>query len=313
MPRTLVPALAVAAVLSGAASARVDAVQIVHRGQVVHVVVRPGGTQDCLLALSFSDQHSLNEPTKSAVLGKVSWTITIPRNAPLGPAGWIVRCGPTWSQSGSWRIVAAPVAAPAVTVAGSGFSQRPDPGDPGSKVSFGVFLRNTSLKRDATKVYVLVGFVDAKGRLVGSTAKTLAAVNAGQTFAYGGSATLGSRVAVRKLEITVRVGSSVAAGARPQLHFANVTVVADQRDPGFVSEVDGELSNDASSPTLASAQLSIVVLNASGAIVGGGTASVASPVPAGARIVFAAQSGLSAISASKGASAVVSATPHFTG
>jgi hypothetical protein len=313
MPRSLPVLLALAALCAAAtgAAASVSGIPLVHRGQTVRLAGAPGGTPACLPAVVYADGRTVDGPIKNAVLGKVSWAIRIPSNAAYGLAHWSVRCGPTWQQGGTWRVVAAAIPPPAVLVAGNGFSQRPDQADPGSKVSYGVFLRNTSLKRDAKNVLVLVGFVDAKGRLLGSTTKTLPLVAAGQTFAYGGSASLGSRAAVKKLEVTVRVRAGAAAATRPQTHVTNVTVVADQQDPAWVGEVDGEITNDASTQTMSSAQLSLVVLDAKGAIVGGGTTAVSSPLPAGARMVFAARGGLASIPTSRAASAVVSVLPQY--
>jgi hypothetical protein len=131
-------ALIVAAVTAADSPARDSAVRVVQRGQTVRVAVTPGGTPGCLFAVTYSNQTTVNWPLKTAVLGKVSWSARIPRNAPLGLAHWNVRCGPTWEQHGSWRIVAAPLPAPNVAITKAGFSQLPDLPATGSVVSYGV-------------------------------------------------------------------------------------------------------------------------------------------------------------------------------
>ena len=63
--------------------------------------------------------------------------------------------------------------------------------------------------------------------------------------------------------------------------------------------------------TLTSARLSIVVLDAAGNVIGGGTGVTFASVPSGARIVFTAQSGFTALPTDKAVSAVVSAEPTY--
>lgn len=311
MPRSVLVLLAllVAASTASVSPARSDAVKVVQRGQTVRVTVSPPGTEACIFSLTYFNRSTINWPPKNAELGKVSWAIKVPTNAPLGPAGWSVRCL-TWTRGGTWRVVAAPLPAPSVTAAKSGFSQRPNPPATGSTVSFGVLLDNASLKQDAKNVTLLVGFVDAQGRLIGSVSRSIPLVPAGETYALGDSATLGTRRAVKKLEVSVRVGGGVAKSAHVNPQFANVRAVADPAGSGFVSEVDGEIANPGTQ-ALTSAKLSLVVLNGAGAIVGGGTATVSSPLPGGARTLFAATSGFAAIPAAKAASVVVSAQPTY--
>jgi hypothetical protein len=246
----------------------------------------------------------------------VAWTLRIPSNAAVGLAHWSVRCGPTWHREGTWRVVAASTrpatpALPVVQVTGSGFSQRPDKFGTGSKVSFGLFLKNTSAARDAENIYVLVNFVDAGGQLLGTMSKQLQLVAAGQTFGYGDEMSLRTQTLVSKLEVTIRVGDGAPAVPHPLPHYANVRIIPDSHDPNWVSEIDGEVANDTSKTTMTSAQLSLVVLDASGAIVGGGTSNVSSALPSGSREVFLATRGFSSIPTGKAASVDISALPQY--
>lgn len=301
------------AVTATGAAARATTTPVVHRGQIVHLSAAPGGAPACLASVQYADGLTQYSGTKHAVLGKVSWTIRIPNNAAVGTAHWSVRCGPIWHRSGSWRVAGASSTGPAlptVLVTGNGFSQRPDSFGGGSKVSYGLMLKNKS-GRDADNVFVLVNFVGSSGGLLGSASNTVPLVAAGQTYAYGDEMSLRTQLPVAKLEITVRVGSGAPALAHPLPHFANVRIVPDSQDPSWVSEVDGEISNDTSQRTMNSAQLSLVVLDANGAIVGGGKTSLFATLPVGSRMVFLAQSGFSSIPTDKAVSVVISAQPQY--
>ena len=300
-------ALLVAAVTAAGTAARSDAVKVVQRGQTVRVTVSPPGTEACIFSLTYFNRSTINWPPKNAELGKVSWSIKVAKNAPLGPASWSVRCL-TWTRGGTWRVVAAPVPAPTVTVTKSGFSQRPDPPAAGSAVSYGVLLDNASTTTDAKNVSLLVGFVDAQGRLIGSVSRSLPLVAAGETYAFGDSAKLGTQRPVKKLEVSVHVGGGAGKSSHPRPQFASVHAVADPF--GFVSEVDGEIDNPGTQ-TLTSAQLSLVVFDTTGAIVGGASTAFSTPVPGGARALFAAKAGFAPIPAAKAASVVVSAQPTY--
>jgi hypothetical protein len=318
MSRTAVALIALAAVAATAteAGARDTAVTVVHRGQIARLSGAPGGEPGCIGSVQYADGLTQYTGTKHAVQGKVSWTIRIPNNAAVGYATWSVRCGPIWHRSGKWRVAkpgsasAGPML-PTVVVTGNGFSQRPDSFGSGSKVSYGIMLENTS-RRDADSVYVLVNFVDSTGELLGTASTTVSLVAAGQTYAYGDVMSLRTQYPVAKLEITVRPGSGAPAVDHPLPHFANVRIVPDTKDPDWVSEVDGEIANDTSQRTLTGGQLSLVILDANGAIVGGGKTNLFGTLPAGSRMVFLAQSGFSSIPTQKAASVVISVLPQYS-
>lgn len=322
MPRSLAALLTLAAlaITAAGAAARDLTIPVVHRGQTARISARVSGTPPCLASVQYSDGLTQNSGIKHARLGTVSWELRIPNNAALGTAHWSVRCGPIAKTTGRWRVVASTTsggggstgpAPPNVIVTGNGFSQRPDKYGTGSKVNYGIFLKDISTTRDAESVYVLINFVDATGQLVGSQSNTVPLVAAGQTYAYGDQMSLRTQTAVAKLEITVRVGAGAAAITHLLPHFANIRFIPDSQDPAWLSEIDGEIANDTSQRTMSSAQLSIVVLDANGAIVGGGKTNVFYALPAGSRMVFLAQSGFSAIPTPKAVSTVISVLPQY--
>jgi hypothetical protein len=171
-----------------------------------------------------------------------------------------------------------------------------------------VMLDNASSTTDAKNVSLLVGFVDAQGHLIASVSRTVPLIAAGSTYGFGDSATLSTQRAVKKLEVSVHVGAGASRTSHPGLQFTNVHAVAGPS--GSVQEVDGEIANPGTQ-TLTSAQLSLVVLDTAGAIVGGGSANFATPVPGGARALFAAKTGFAPIPSGKAGSVVVSAQPTF--
>jgi hypothetical protein len=288
----------------------------VHRGQPVRIAVRTPSHGVCLAEVRYSDGATQDSGVKSPRSGSVSWTLRVPTNATLGAARWTVRCGVTWQRSGSWRVAAlkgrdVPSAAPVVMIDKEGFSQRPDSYSTGSAVSYGLILKNTSAKEDAKDVYVLINFASASGELIGTVTKSVKLVSAGGTYALGDSMQMRTQVPVTKLEVTVKVTAHEPTKATPLPHFANVRIVPSQTDTGFVGEVDGEIVNDTSQQTLTLASISIVLLDASGKIVGGGTGISFSPLPSGSRMVFLAQTGFAAVGLDQAVTPLISVEPTY--
>jgi hypothetical protein len=97
----------------------------------------------------------------------------------------------------------------------------------------------------------------------------------------------------------------------PRPRVTSAKIVGDTTDPGWVGEVDGELANDTSQHALARAFVSIVVLDAGGRIVGGGTGTLSGPVASGATGTFAAKVGFAAIPTPGAVRPVVSVVPTY--
>jgi hypothetical protein len=180
----------------------------------------------------------------------------------------------------------------------------------GSQASFGVILRNASPDQDALNVHVLVNFVSAGNVVVGSVSQGVAVVPAAGTYNFGGSLGWQGAPTVSRLEIVVTVGSH-APRSQKYPGVVNVGIYPQSFEPGWVGEVDGELHNNDSRMTLATANLSIVILDAAGNVVGGGTGLSYAPVPPGARILFKAGNGFNAIPIDRAVSALVSTEPSW--
>jgi hypothetical protein len=64
--------------------------------------------------------------------------------------------------------------------------------------------------------------------------------------------------------------------------------------------------------TLTSSRLSIVLLDAAGSPVGGGTGYTSSPLPSGSRMVFLATTGFTAVPLDRALTPVISVEPTYT-
>jgi hypothetical protein len=313
-----VAALALSATTATAAPTRAAAAPTVHRGQPATISVRTSTKAACNTSVTYSDGVIQDTGVKRPHAGRVVWTVRVPTNAALGAAHWHVACGLKFKASGAWIV--APVsgstppgqpAQPPVLVDKYGFRQR-NSATGGSNVSYGLFLHNTSQTQDATNVYVLINFVTASGELAATVTKTVDVVYANTVWALGDYMALRTQEAVVKLEITVKVQSHRPTQAYTLPHFVNVRILPGQYDSGFVGEVDGEIVNDSSPETLQSANLSIVLLDANGNIVGGGSALSYIPLPSGSRAVFLAQSGFNSIPWGEATQAVISVSPTYS-
>ena len=322
MPLRLITSLFLTAALAATATTATASARpaagplVVHRGQAVKVAVRTPSKGDCLAEARYADGSRQDSGVKHARNGLVSWTLRVPNTAPLGRADWTVRCGATWERTGRWVVKAvtskAPAAAPHVIVDRQGYSQRPDKYGTGSSVSYGMLLKNTSQTQDTTNVYLLINFATAGGELIGTVTKTVELIPAGGTVAIGDAIQMRTQAAVSNLEVTIKVNSFEPAKPRVLPHFVNVAILPNQNDAGWVGEVDGEIVNDTSPQTLTLAKLSIVLLDATGKIVGGGTAMTFSPLPSGSRMVFLAQTGFTAVPISTAVTAMISVEPTYT-
>jgi len=323
LPLRSIVSIVVLALAVGAASAsaapQVSAgmlPSLVHRGQLATLSVATGrSTSACMAVLRYSDNRQYLTKFKKPVNHRVSFVVRIPYDAALGAAHWTVSCGGALAK-GSFVVAAVKSTAggetPRVVVDKQGFSQRPDSSGPGSQISYGLVLHDTSTTQDALNVYVIVNMVAADGELIGSKSRTVQLVPAGGTYAFGDSMSLRTQVPTTNLEITIRVTAHQPKQTHTFPDFANVRIIPGQFDPGWVGEIDGEVLNLNTPKTLQSANLSFVVLDASGNPVGGGTGFTAATLPSGARFVFTAGMGFSAIPLDHAASVLISSEPTYT-
>ena len=311
----LVITLVVVASASGA-QPRLQAPGLVHQGDTAIFRVPVTGARTCSLTLRYANGATQRAGSHVVVSHSATWTVAVPRTAAIGSARWTASCGTSPPRGGTFVVVrvrsTTAADAPKIVIDKQGYTQRPDRYGTGSLVSYGLMLRNSSAAEDATGVYVLVNMVDASGALLGTVSTTVPLVGAAETFAYGNSLELRTQATVDHLEITIRISAHAPKTAHLAPEFTNVRPEPSLYDTGWVGEVDGEVVNTATTMTLQNATLSIVVFDAAGNVIGGGTGATFITVPSGARVVFTAASGFTALPADKAVTAVVSAVPTYT-
>jgi hypothetical protein len=265
----------------------------------------------CALAVRYADGTLQGgfEPAL-AVGGRAAWSWQLPLAVPAGPATAFVSCAGSARIARRFVVVGGTALPSKLHVLAQGWSQRPDRFGSGSTVSYGVQLRDPSAKRDAQNVTVLVNFLDGAGVVLGTSTTNIAAIGASSTYNLGGFASLPTQTSVARLEIVVQTG----AWAQHALHepaVENVHVVPSALEPAWVGSVDGDLINDDPTQTLAGATLSIVFLDATGKIVGGGSGFVFDTLPPGTRAAFSATSGLSPVAVANAATIAISVAPTY--
>ena len=102
---------------------------------------------------------------------------------------------------------------------------------------------------------------------------------------------------------------SAERGVKPGV--SAVRVLPSVSEPQWSGSVEGEIQNDSASLTLRSVELSTVVLDADGNIIGGGSGFGVSSLPPSARMFFKIGNGMRPIPYSKVASALVSVVPTY--
>jgi hypothetical protein len=271
------------------------------------VAVRPSGVR-CAGAVRYADGRSQSLGSVVARSGKAAWRWTLPGSARVGLATASVTCGKAGRISRTFAVSGPPAAPARVVVQKNGFSQRLRFNS--REVSYGLVLANPSPEKDALDVSVLINFVDATNRVVKTETPSVAAVGAGAQYFLGGSTTIPDASPVSKLEIVTRIGSQ----APKSIHYAptaDVQVLQSLYDLGFVGAVQGQVRNDLSAFALSSAQVSAVIFDPAGEVIGGGTGYVRGTLLPGVRAYFQASLGLSAVPIDRAATAGVSVSGRY--
>jgi hypothetical protein len=275
----------------------------------VSVVVTPQSRQ-CGLAVRYADGARQPGLVAHSTAGLREWSWTVGEAAAAGPARATVSCGRSGVLTRTITVVGGTLRHSKLTIADQGYSQRPASYGSGSSVSYGVVLHNPSPAEDAQDVTVLVNFLDGSDHVLESATTRVPAIGAASSFNLGGSATLETQASVARLEIVVQTGAYRPA-ALHEPAVANVAIVPGSFDPNWVASVTGELVNDHPTDLLTYAQLSIVIFDAAGHVVGGSTGSMSSSLPPGTRAFFRASGGLSSIPMANASVAAISIEPSY--
>jgi hypothetical protein len=279
-------------------------------GEASVAVTGPHTNDRCSLVVAYPGGSAQRAPaTRVTGPRPLAWTWTVPGTAKSGAAHVTVSCRSAGRISRR-LVVVGKVQPPRVDVVKQGFSQRTKYSN--TAVSYGVVLANRSTTYDALDVSVLVNFVGANGALVGSATTVVKSIPARSQYALGKSATsVDGPVTVARLEVVIQVGSGQPAIKAPQPAVLNGTIAPGTSDPKWIGSVRGELTNEASALIIKSAAVSVVVLNAAGDIVGGGSGSAYGTLPPGAREFVRLTTGLDSILMTDAASLQFSVEPSY--
>lgn len=283
----------------------------VYQGKPASISVTAAAGLHCTLAVTYANgakQEGLG--TTMAAIGRAQWTWSLPLTTPVGPAVASVSCGGSARLSRRFIVVGGTVLPSKLQVVAQGFSQRADAFGGGSTVSYGIQLRDPSSTKDAQNVTVLVNFLDGAGTVMQTATTKVPQIGASSVFNVGDSAHLPSQTPVARLEI-VALTDAWIAHTMHQPALENVPIVPSTFEPSWVGSVDGDVINDHLTSTLTSAQLSVVLFDATGNVVGGGTGFLIATLPPGTRAFFSTTSGLSAVAMSKASTAAISIEPAY--
>lgn len=261
----------------------------------------------CLLIVRYSDGETVKLPGDRQPNGRMRWKWTVPELTAPGPALLSARCG---RATGTKKItLVGSLLPPKIIVAKSGWSVRTR--TIGSTISYGVLLKNTSPNVNALNVSVQVNFVLADSKLIGTATSSVSSIGAGTTYNYAGQLAFPGAAPVAKLEFVIIVGAREKAAKAPKPGLDNVVVVPAQFEPAWAGWVQGEVVNNQSSLMLMNANLSAVLFDAAGNVLGGVTGFAYNPLPPGTRQIFKLSTGIDSIPFGKVASVSVSAIPTW--
>jgi hypothetical protein len=241
--------------------------------------------------------------------GKASWEWKVPQGAKPGAATARISCGAAGSATRTIVVVGSVIPA-SLTVLKQGFSVKPRRFI-GADASWGVIVKNTSPQSDALNVTVLANFVMPDNKLIGSATVRIGRIPANMEYALGGDLSFPGVPPVSRLEIVAQIGES-GKGSRTFPAPANVRILPDRFEADSVGSVEGEIQNDSAVKTMERAQLSTVVLDGAGNVIGGQTGNAMASLPPGSRQFFKI-SGMRGVTFSNAASAIVSVNPSYRG
>ena len=305
-------------VSAGAAGARTERATSLHFTALPHrlvqadritvaVSVHPSNVL-CTLSLRYADGRVQGGGTVMARSGKAKWRFRLMGDAAPGHAGVTANCGRAGTVQRTVLVVGSVIPARIVVVK-DGFSIRQQ--QFASPVSYGVILRNTSPTQDALQVYCLVNFVGPDNRLVGSATTTVPGIPAGEQFALGGDLTFPGGVPdISRLEIVVQIQKRQAHALKLPT-ITSLSLAPSVFEPDWLGAVQGEVSNDKSGLELQNAQLSAVIFNGTGDVIGGGSGFASASLPPSAREFFKIENGFRAIPFGEAAGAMVSAVGTY--
>jgi hypothetical protein len=263
----------------------------------------------CKLSVRFAngDKQS-NIPPTQVQNGKVVWQWQVPEFAPAGQAKLTVAC-PGAAKATKSVIVVGGLIPPRIEVVKKGFSARIQGSN--ENVSYGLVLQNTSPNGNALDVRVLVNFVLPDKHLIGTASSQIPIINAGSAYNLGGKISFIGAPTIASLEVVIDPGGRAKSAKSFLPALDNVHLLPSPFDPAWLGSVEGDMINVHPSLTLSSSNLSCVVFDANGNVLGGGQGSGNFKLLPGTRSFFKVALGLDPIPFNKAASVAVSILPQY--
>ena len=113
-----------------------------------------------------------------------------------------------------------------------------------------------------------MNFVMPDNRLIGSATSHISNIAVGSQHAFGGNLTFPGGAPIARLEVVVEIGKG-GPPTRTKPGVSAVRVMPSPYEPQWCGSIEGEIQNDSTTRTLQQAELSGVVLDAAGNIIGG--------------------------------------------
>ena len=313
--RALILAVAIVAtgLTAGTVAAKATPLKITAPGRALQgkiaVVSVKSKSYGCKLSVRFANGEKQNDmPPSQVVSGKVVWQWQVPQFAAAGQAKLSVACSGAGRATKS-IIVVGGLVPPRVVVLKKGFSSRIQ--GSGENVSYGLVLQNTSPNGNALNVQVLVNFELPDKHLIGSASSQIAIINAGSQYNLGGEISFNGAPTIAALEVVINPGGKAASAKSFSPALDNVHLVPSPFDPAWLGSVEGDIINVNPSLTMDSGQMSCVVFDANGNVLGGGQGGANFKLLPGTRSFFKIAGGLDPIPFNQAASVAVSILPQY--
>jgi hypothetical protein len=263
---------------------------------------------NCTLTIRYTGKR-VDRFTHPSRGGHASWRVRIPAVTP-GPAKLTATCVGVGTATGQ-VIVEWALQTPQLSVTKRGFIESFDSSSNGV-VSYGLAIRNDRVRFDATSVEFLVNLVDGANRVLDTEHVGIVRIPAGVTVYRGALVRLpyGQSDPVTRLEIVlVKATSSPRVLSTPVLISDIQMVPTGDKIPG-IDSVRGQLLNQ-SKYHLQGADLGIIILDAAGNVLGGGTTSGGGPLSQGSREFFSSCCSFGKIPIANAVTVLVSAVPSY--
>lgn len=279
------------------------------QGKTVKATVAVTKGAMCTFSVRYADgklQSGLRRARASS--GRATWRWQIPELAEPGPAQATAACGSAGRATRTLTVVGNLIP-PKIEVLKRGFSARLR----GSmtSVSYGLVLKNLSPNANALSVTALVNFVMTNGALIGTATTRVSVINADSTYYLGGTIQFIGAPPIDRLEVVVTPGGRVKATRVHLPKMDYVRLVPSPFEPAWLGSIEGDVVNDHRTLTLGMNQLSAVVFDAGGNVLGGGAGSTIAKSPPGTRQFFKLGSGFDSILFNKATSVQISTIPTY--